>query len=315
MNGMIVARKPSRIALAAAAILVLGAAAAFAAEPIHQGVDMWMTVAGSAHTSFAQEPLPAGFFCEGSAPFTGTVTFKGAPLATDPPGALGAIDTMVRRLDDAAFDAKGEAQTRIQLMALSLVSTHPIETSCGRYDVAVSLAGKQPQTTMRIFRTSALGGTYSAPLALNVRTVFTPVSGDPAGRREVYRRIDLGPGSKSVWAYVQAPQYKAGVKVDVRGNGVAEAVLPPASNFLAGVEPNALGHPAVRPAASMPGNDSTIPACPAGQCPYQTCHCDPNGTDPFESNSGCDHLHCIWVCVNSGTGGVTCAQTTSPGSE
>ena len=42
------------------------------------------------------------------------------------------------------FDAKGEAATRIQLMALSLVSTKPIETSCGPYDVAVSLAGKQP---------------------------------------------------------------------------------------------------------------------------------------------------------------------------
>jgi hypothetical protein len=40
-------------------------------------------------------------------------------------------------------------------MALSLVSTQPIETGCGQYDVAVSLNGKQPVTTMRIFQAEA----------------------------------------------------------------------------------------------------------------------------------------------------------------
>ncbi len=302
---MTIARRMYRIALGAVVVLTLGAgAAAFAAEPIHQGVDLWITVAGSAHTSFAKEPIPAGFFCDGSAPFTGTVTFKGVPLATEPAGALGSIDTVVRRLDDAAFNDKGEAVTRIQLMALSLASTQPIETSCGRYNVAVSLAGKQPLTTMRIFRTEALGGTYTAPLSLNVRTVFTPVSGDPAGRREVYRRIDLGPGSKSVWAYVRAPQYPAGVKIDVKGDGVPSTALPASSNFLAGVEPAVLRGEPTRPRLA----DVSQPvSCPAGQCPYQTCHCDPNGTDPYESNSGCDHLHCIWVCVagTPGPGGIT----------
>src|SRR3954447_16014167 len=234
---------------------------AFAADAIHNGVDLWMTVAGFAQTSFADEPIPAGFFCEGSQPFTGTVKFKGVPFTVTPAGSLGGMDTAVRRLDDAVFNDKGEAITRIQLMALSLASVKPIETSCGKYDVAVSLAGEQPVTTMRIFRTEALGGTYSAPLALNVKAVFTPVSGDQRGRREVTRRIDLGPGSRSVWAYVKAPQYPAGVKVDTNGDGRPDTVLPASSNFLAGVSPAVLKGEPSRPFLAASTSPAPVPAC------------------------------------------------------
>jgi len=162
----------------------------------------------------------------------------------------------------------------------------------------VSLAGEQPITTMRIFRTEALGGTYSAPLALNVRAAFTPVNGDKSGRREVTRRIELGPGSRSVWAYVKAPQYPAGVKIDTNGDGQPDTVLPASSNFLAGVSPAVLkGEDLTRPHLAVPA--MAVPVCPAGQCPYHSCHCDPNSTDPYQSSTGCDHLHCIWVCVTS----------------
>src|SRR5262249_14492006 len=152
-------------------------------------------------------------------PFTGTVKFKGAPLAVEPAGSLGSIDTVVRRLDDAKFNAKGEATTRIQLIALSLVSTQPIETSCGKYDVAVSLTGKQPITTVKTSQPDASGGPYRAPLALNVKAVSPPATGDKSGRREVTRRIDLGPGTHSVWAYINLPRYKQGVRVDTKGDG------------------------------------------------------------------------------------------------
>src|SRR3954467_9395271 len=184
---MTVSRALIRLAVGAALILALvsGSPLLAAGEPIHNGVDLWMTVAGFAQTSFANEPIPAGFFCEGSQPFTGTVKFRGAPLAVEPAGSLGTIDTVVRRLDEAKFNAKGEATTRIQLMARSLVSTKPIETSCGKYNVAVGLSGKQPVTTMKVFQTDAFGGTYTAPLALNVKAVFTPVDGNQNGRREV----------------------------------------------------------------------------------------------------------------------------------
>jgi hypothetical protein len=293
----------SVILIAIVAAMISGSPA-FAADTIHNGVDLWMTVAGFAQTSFADKPLPAGFFCEGSQPFTGKVVFKGVPFATAPANSLGGMDTAVRRLDDATFNEKGEATTRIQLLALSLASVKPIETSCGKYDVKVSLAGEQPVTTMKIFRTEALGGTYSAPLSLNVKAVFTPVDGNQSGRREVTRRIDLGPGTHSVWTYVQAPQYPAGVKIDTNGDGKPDTVLPASSNFVAGVSPAVIkGDAPARP--HLASSTSTSITCPAGSCPYQTCHCDQNGTNPYESGSGCsaDHLHCIWVCVSySGCG-------------
>ncbi|MBV8200648.1 MAG: hypothetical protein JOZ15_08490 [Acidobacteria bacterium] len=279
---------------AALAFALLGGSAAFAAEPVHKGVDMWMTVSGFARSSFAKEPIPAGFFCSGSQAFTGTVTFKGSPIATEPARALGDIDTMVRRLDDAVFDDKGEATTRLQLLALSLVSTEPITTSCGKYNVAVHLDGEQPTTTMRIVRTSALGGTYSAPLALKVKAVFTPVSGDTSARRELSTRIDLGPSNNSVWVYVNAPQYKNAIKIDTDGDGRPDMVLPNASNFLPGVTPAVFKGQPTKPTQAM-----AIQMCPPGQTPYQACHCDPNATDPNTSSAGCDHLHCIWTCVAS----------------
>jgi hypothetical protein len=295
------------VALAAIVVALISGSPAFATDAIHNGVDLWMTVAGFAQTSFADQPLPAGFFCEGSQPFTGKVVFKGVPFAVSPAKSLGGMDTAVRRLDDAVFNEKGEATTRIQLLALSLASVKPIETSCGKYDVAVSLAGEQPVTTMKIFRTEALGGTYSAPLALNVKAVFTPVNGDKSARREVTRRIDLGPGSHSVWAYVQAPQYPSKVEIDTDGDGRPDTVLPASSNFVAGVSPAVLkGQAPARPhlAGTMTDMSTTI-ACPVGQCAYQSCHCSTTSTDPYQSSSGCDHLHCIWTCV-------TCTTQTQP---
>jgi hypothetical protein len=314
---MTVSKALIRSAAGAALIFALiGGSPLFAGEAIHNGVDLWMTVAGFAQTSFANDPLPAGFFCEGSQPFTGTVKFKGAPLTVEPAGSLGAIDTVVRRLDNAKFDAKGEAVTRIQLMALSLVSTKPIETSCGKYDVAVGLTGKQPVTMMRIFQSDVFGGTYSAPLELNVKAVFTPVDGDKSHRREVTRRLDLGPGTHSVWAYVNLPRYKQGVRVDTNGDGRPDMKLPASSNFLAGVSPAVLKSPPPLPRLASSSNPSP---CPAGQCPYRSCHCAAVDTNPQwnQSSTGCadDHLHCIWTCAPAGAtgpGGLVACSAIAP---
>lgn len=284
--------------LALGAIALALAASSVLAEDgvVRKGVDLWSTVEGFAQTSFAPDPIPADFFCPGSQPFNGTIIFKGKPLVAEPASSLGAIDTVVRRLDDAAFDAQGEAATRIRLMALSLVSAKPVETSCGSYDVAVSLAGEQPTTTMRIRRTEANGGTYLAPLALNVKVEFTPVAGNRHARRELTRRIDLGPGTRSVWTYTVTPRYKGRVRIDTNGDGRPDSVLPAASNFLAGVSP------ATPAALASFSSVSTAPiTCPPPQCPHQSCHCNPDSEswDPFADGSGCneDHLHCVWVCV------------------
>src|SRR5215210_15053 len=100
----------------------------FAADRVIQnGIDVWMTPAdGSTFVDFAKTPIPAGFFCSGSAPFTGRVAFQGEPVVTGTPGALGATDTIVQRLDDAVFNKRGVAVTRTQVRALSLRSVAPL---------------------------------------------------------------------------------------------------------------------------------------------------------------------------------------------
>lgn len=269
------------------ALLALLAVPAGAAEGIESGADLWHSVTGYTFTSFVENPIPAGFFCEGSKAFTGTINLEGAPLATAPAGALGDIDTIVRRLDKGTFNEKGEATTRIQLMALSLASVKPIETSCGQYNVTASLGGEQPITEMKIVRTVNDGGYYIAPLELNVKVVFTPVSGKGESR-ELTQRVSLGPGHQSYWAYNRggaaklAAQRSGMIMVDTDGNQTPDAVVPAPGNFIAGVDPAAV--------------TTTV-----ALCKDESCHCarwmTAEDGDPYVPNWYCAHLHCVSVWV------------------
>src|SRR5215203_899367 len=71
-----------------------------AADPVIQrGIDTFVTPDnGTTSYDFAQNPIPAGFFCKSSKTFTGRVTLKGLPLATGTPGQLGRTDTVIERL-------------------------------------------------------------------------------------------------------------------------------------------------------------------------------------------------------------------------
>ncbi|HZF10224.1 MAG TPA: hypothetical protein VFE33_15655 [Thermoanaerobaculia bacterium] len=261
------------LALGVVLLAVLVASPVLAGERLTRGADLWETSTGLSYSSFKAEPIPADFFCPGSEPFTGVIQLNGKPLATAPAGALGNIDTIVHRLDDARLNEKGEASTRIQLMALSLASVKPIETRCGRYDVTSSLAGAQPMTTMRIRKTSDGGGTYIAPLELNVKLTFTPVSGQGASR-ELYHHVNMSPASGEVWSFVKPVLARTGtVRVDTDGDGVPDSEVPGPSNFRAGV---------------APVSTVTYVACPV-------CHCSTTSTDPNQSAAGCDHLHCTTV--------------------
>lgn len=279
-------------------VLLLAASPALAADVIPPGVDLWATAGeGRTYASFASEPIPAGFFCENSRPFTGRIAFKGAPVAAEPAGSLGGADTIVRRLDEASFDKNGVATTRLQLMALSLVGTEPIDTGCGLYNVVASLErGEQPTTTMRIVRTQENGGTYEAPLSLKVRLVFTPVGGDAGARREMTRQIALGPSNNAVWAFTRKPRYTGKVVIDTDGDGKADAVLPKSSGFRTGIAPAATAQPVTNTACITWGDASS---CPVGYCLHQACHCtaDPNKWNPYDPGVGCTYLHCLWVCV------------------
>src|SRR4029079_11874165 len=158
-------------------LVLLVAVPGFAADRmIQNGIDSWVTrTDGSTFYSFAKNPIPAGFFCPGSAPFSGKMILKGAPVVTETRGALGRADTILQRLDDAVFDKRGRAVTRLQVRALNLQSMEPLVTSCGKFNAAVRLSGEQPITRMLIIRENSNGGRFLTPLALNVKISFTPV--------------------------------------------------------------------------------------------------------------------------------------------
>ena len=235
---------------------------------IQRGIDIFTTVAdGRTSYDFAQSPIPAGFFCKDSKPFTGRVTFKGLPLTTGTLGQLWGADTVIERLDDAVFDANGTAATRIQFRALSLVSTAPIKTACGAFHVYVSLGGKQRVTKMNIYRTQEGGGDFVAPLAVNTRATFIPVK--PA-RNKAARKLELAadftfPASPLPWSFPAGARAKriGSVIVDTNGDLIPDALLPGTSNFLPGSSP-----------------DRFMSKIYSGECPDPcagpTCHTDPS---------------------------------------
>lgn len=232
-------RSSLRILGICAVVALLAAPAVTAGPTIERGADLWVTPPdGSSFTSFHLEPLPRGFFCAGSEPFTGKIEFKGAPLATQPVDLLGRTDTIVERLDDAYFDEHGVATTRIQLRALSLVGIEPLRNECGAFNVSMTLAGEQPTTTMTIVKTHERGGIYHAPLSLNVRITFTPVAGGQA--LSVEKRVDLGPAPGARWQLAERDEQpirrfigRPFVQVDTDGVAGTDLFLPLRSNFRA----------------------------------------------------------------------------------
>lgn len=223
------------------ASLLLAPLPALADNVVYAGLDLWHTV-GNGHTyaDFAAEPLPAGFFCDGSAPFTGRVTFQGQPLATGEKGALGITDTIVQRLDDAVFNRAGVASTRIQVRALQFQGMGAVKTSCGDYNVRVSLNGRQPITLMKIFRENEQGGRFLAPIWVNVKLTFEPVSGKAGRPLSVTQSLRFTADPRARWADRAADLDKRAnvrtgyVQVDTDGDQRPDTWLPGTSNFAAG---------------------------------------------------------------------------------
>lgn len=226
--------------LAVLAVLVLMGSSYLSADSVvRRGVDIFTTTAnGTTFYDFSKSPIPAGFFCQKSKPFTGRVVFKGLPLETEVPGQLRGADTVIERLDDAIFKADGTATTRVRFRALSLVSVDPIRTGCGAYHAYVSLDGPQRITKMRINRTHEGGGTFSAPLAVNVRLTFIPVQ---ASKGRNPRKLELTgnftfPASPLPWSLSAG----AGAKrirpafLDTDGDLTPDTQVSGTSNFFPG---------------------------------------------------------------------------------
>lgn len=223
------------------ALLLIALPALAADRAVQSGIDPWYTPGdGRTFIDFATIPLPAGFFCFKSAPFTGRVVFRGVPVATGESKVLGNTDTIVQRLDEAVFDKSGVANTRIQVRVLHFESVQPIKTACGEYNVEVRLNGEQPITRMRIVRENDHGGRFFAPIAVNGKVVFTPVRGGSSEILEVTRNVRFPANQGISWADQTPPSKgirRAGfVQVDTDNDRVPDAFLPgTSSNFAAGV--------------------------------------------------------------------------------
>jgi hypothetical protein len=176
---------------------------------------------------------------------------------------MGRTDTIIERLDDAAFDANGVAVTRIQFRALSMVSIAPIKTACGSFHAYVTLAGKQRATTMTIYRTEEGGGHFIAPLSVNARITFIPVK--PSRTKSTRPLVLTGaftfPATSLPWSFQNGASTKriASVVVDTNGDLAPDTLLPGTSNFLAGRSPS-------RTKSFEGGCDP---------CPPYECHTDP----------------------------------------
>jgi hypothetical protein len=181
--------------------IALAALAAFPAiakdQEIEEGTDYWRTPANGTVFTF-----PAGDvegLCHKSADpsWDHKVGLKGVP-------AKGSDwDSAVSRLKDAEFEHNGNtATTTVRFKSLSLASTAPTTTPCGKLNWTVRLAkGKQPTTKMTITKTSDKGGTFHADLALRVEMRATKDgSGAPVGR--LFYDIKLpDPSAGTPWSF------------------------------------------------------------------------------------------------------------------
>lgn len=291
--------------LVALLALTLCAAPALADDVIYSGIDVWVTApSGSSFVDFANRPLPSGFFCPGSETFDGKIHFVGAPLATEPPGALGVGDTVIHRLDDAPFDKTGVAQTRIQVRALSMVSLQPVSTACGAFEVRAVLDGEQPITTMEIHREHPDGGTFFAPLKLRTKMLFRPVDQPEATPLELQREVSLAPAPDSQWSFREPELRRAAgfVVADTDGDHKPDFSLPGHSNFAANRA--AAGAATLTPVAceveasllSSGTEQESFEQLAVGgttECCIETCHCSEGAVDPLTPCDGCEHLHCV----------------------
>jgi hypothetical protein len=223
-------------------VLALAVPAVAADRVIANGVDLWRTPGdGTSFADFSKEAIPAGFFCPGSAPFTGRIVMKGIPIATNRPGALGNADTIIQRLDDATFSKRGVATTRLQMRAMQFEGVTPVKTACGEFKAFVRLDGEQPITTMRIVRDNEKGGRFFAPISVNIKIVFEPVGRQTTEVWELRKELRFPPARLQEWSMDRgtsgAPAVGGFIKVDTDADGAPDTFLPGTSRFAAGVSP------------------------------------------------------------------------------
>lgn len=165
--------------------LVLVMAVVAMGGQVKKGHELWRTGAEpiSSH-DFSVTPIPAGFFCPGSNPFTGIVYLKGAPLGMCDGQNVGLTDTVIERMQDTAVVVPpGTAPPiNVEMRCLNLESRLPIAVTggacAGNWDVRVTLDPSPASTgTMSIGFDTDTRGTYSTTLNVFPNFTFTKVGG------------------------------------------------------------------------------------------------------------------------------------------
>jgi hypothetical protein len=223
------------------------------------GDDAWMTPPdGGTYVDFVNDPIPAGFF-HNSLPFAGKIAFRGIPLVTNPTGALGVADTLVRRTGRSGALAVGQSATvSIVFVALSLGAIQPItvtnaDLTTEQWDVRAGLTGPgQTVGSMTITRAHADGGTYDSTLHADVQLVFTQTNPPTGETRTLVETMTFSAPGES-WTLVAGPggfqpsqlqidPLPGGVELDVDGDGQLDNVFTIGrSNFQVGVRWNPTG--------------------------------------------------------------------------
>ncbi len=227
-----------KIACALALGIIL-ATAAVAQPTIIAGVDVFQTSTGASPTfvDFSTNPIPAGFFCPDSAPFTGQIAFKGLPLVTNPAGVTANGDTIVERLANGAF-VGGSASIPVVVRALRMTSINNLVVTCGdgtttTWRVDTCLCGQQPTTKITVTVDQACGcGHFNGTLQLNVCLTFTNVStGAVAGPIRQVITLNLVNTPWCPKAGLGEPTIATSFTVDTNCDGQPDFQVPGTTNF------------------------------------------------------------------------------------
>lgn len=165
------------------------------------GYDLLKTVEGRTYFRFMEEfTIPADFFDKGSSRFAGVVRLKGAPIGSFRDMKTGDADTIIERTKATSFAGLGRSSVQIEVVALSLESTRPINVRVGRewqqWNVKFGLSpNRKSEGTLTLARRNDRGGTLSSAFTVFGLLTFTRTS-DGAEKT-----LDIGAmklGAKSV---------------------------------------------------------------------------------------------------------------------
>lgn len=198
-------RKARLLTFTCCALLASLAALPAAAQTIPPGDDFWVTPANG-QTVFGFPKGDVESLC-GLGPVTGwdrKVALRGIPAAGSD------FDTVVRRIDNAVFDAAGNASTRIVLRHLAFASINSHATPCGDLTWRVSHFGPQAVTQMRLRRTTRLGGVFAADIAVNVEFRAIDANNNYIGSL-FYNFVLPDPNNGTPWSFGPNGQFRAGM--------------------------------------------------------------------------------------------------------